>query len=260
MASDTVNSLQQLLDHDKGLALCWLGNAGWLIYGDGHLIAFDLELESDLRLQTSPIATEALGPFLDILFITHTHGDHFEEKTVKTLIQTSSCEFVLPANALELARQWQIPQERIHVAHPGKPFELDGIEVEPQRAMHGNEQFCLATCANFEDCGYIFNLGGKRFLQPGDTVLLQEYLYLEGIEVLFVSPTIHNTHVDRSAIMINALEPNYIFPQHFDTYPVTEEDIRFTKGYVDELKKTLSRQMQQRYHKLKQGEIFVIKD
>ena len=60
--------------------------------------------------------------------------------------------------------------------------------------------------------------------------------------------------------MINALEPDYIFPQHFDTYAVTEENIRWTKGYPDELKNNLPKPMQQRYHKLQQGEIFVIND
>ena len=72
-------------------------------------------------------------------------------------------------------------------------------------------------------------------------IYIQEYLYLKGIDVLFVSPTIHNTFIDRSAIMINALEPDYIFPQHFDSYEVTEENIRWTKGYVDELKNVLSK-------------------
>lgn len=260
MAEVTENPLQRLLAIRDGIGICWMGNAGWLIYGDNHLIGFDLDLESDIRLNPSPIAAEELGEFLDVLFITHTHGDHFAERTVKKLLRNSRCRFVLPANALDLAGQWKIPESRIIVARPGEDFELEAIKVEPQRAMHGNEQFCLATYANFEDCGYIFTLGCKRFLQPGDTVLLQEYLYLKGIDVLFVSPTIHNMYIDRSAIMINALEPEYIFPQHFDTYEVTEENIRWSKGYVDELKNALSKQTQQRYHKLRQGEIFVIKD
>lgn len=259
MAATMRNPLQQLLETKNGIGICWLGNAGWLIYGDKRLIGFDLDLESDTRLHESPIAAKELGPFLDVLFITHMHSDHFAQTTVKKLVRNSKCRFVLPANALELAGKWQIPESRIIVARPSEPFELESIKVEPQRAMHGNEQFCLSTYANFEDCGYLFTLGGKRFLQPGDTVLLQEYLYLKGIDVLFVSPTIHNTYIDRSAIMINALEPDHIFPQHFESYEVTEENIKWTKGYVDELKNVLSKQMQKRYHKLRQGGIFVIK-
>ena len=65
-------------------------------------------------------------------------------------------------------------------------------------------------------------------------------------------------YIDRSMILINRLEPDYIFPQHFGTYRQTEENAFWTRGYPDELKQRLSRELQERYHKLQQGELFVI--
>jgi len=59
-------------------------------------------------------------------------------------------------------------------------------------------------------------------------------------------------------ILINRLEPSYIFPQHFQTYREDPENQFWTKGYPDELYLRLSRDLQQRYHKLKQGQMFVI--
>jgi L-ascorbate metabolism protein UlaG (beta-lactamase superfamily) len=112
--------------------------------------------------------------------------------------------------------------------------------------------------ANLSDCGYLLTIDGVKFLQPGDSVLLHEHLELVGVDVLFVSPTVHNMHIDRSAALINALEPRYIFPQHFGTY-VEHDDNRFwTKGYPDELKTVLPREMRQRFKKLEQGEVFVV--
>ena len=109
------------------------------------------------------------------------------------------------------------------------------------------------------NCGYVLNIAGMRFLHPGDSVLTEEHLGLKNIAVLFVSPTVHNMYVDRSMILINRLQPAYIFPQHFGTFTQTDENAFWTRGYPDELKLRLSADLQKRYHKLEQGEKFVIR-
>ena len=89
-------------------------------------------------------------------------------------------------------------------------------------------------------------------------MLTEEHLGLKRIDVLFVSPTVHNMYVDRSMILINKLEPAYIFPQHFGTYAQTDENEFWTRGYPDELKLRLSGELQKRYHKLRIGGMFTI--
>jgi hypothetical protein len=65
-------------------------------------------------------------------------------------------------------------------------------------------------------------------------------------------------HIGQSAVLINALEPEHIFSQHFATYVEDDDNRIWTKGYLDELKTVLPKTMQERYHKLEQGEVFVI--
>ena len=108
------------------------------------------------------------------------------------------------------------------------------------------------------NCGYVFNIGGKRILEPGDSVLTEEHLNLKNIDVLFVSPTIHNMYTDRSMILINTLQPSYIFPQHFGTYQVRDDNSFWTRGYPQELKMYLSQDLQKRYHQLNIGDMFEI--
>jgi L-ascorbate metabolism protein UlaG (beta-lactamase superfamily) len=105
----------------------------------------------------------------------------------------------------------------------------------------------------------VFNIQGKRIFHPGDSVLTEEHLGLKNIHVLFVSPTVHNMYVDRSMILINRLEPAYIFPQHFETYQQTEENAFWTRGYPDELRLRLSAELKKRYHKPKLGQKFEIR-
>ena len=251
--------LQKLLSVENGIGLCWLGNLGWLIRAGGRLIAFDLDLDRNSRLRPSPVSTQDIAPALDIEFITHGHGDHFSEPTSRILTGASGCRFVLPANCLEKARTLGIPEDRITVARPHQPFEIAGIPVEPRRALHGHTNFTVYRHANLDDCGYVLTLNGRKLYQPGDTVLLQEHFEdFSDVHILFVSPTLHNTHIRASAALIEAIRPAHIFPQHFGTYAPTEKNSYWTVGYPDELRDALPADLQARFHKLDQGVVFVV--
>jgi len=250
--------LEELLSITEGIGLCWLGNIGWLLHTGDKLIAFDLDLENELRLKESPILTSEIAMYLDYHFVTHEHDDHFNFSTSRILAEQSKCIFIIPSNCKQKARQVGIPEERLKIAKPGTPFQLPDIDVHPVRAIHGHKGFTILESANPDDCGYKLGFGGKIILQPGDSILLGDHLEQKDVEVLFVSPTEHNMYIDKSAILIRTLNPDYIFPQHFGTYRETEENQYWTKGYPDELKETLSNDMQNRFFKLDQGELFVI--
>jgi L-ascorbate metabolism protein UlaG (beta-lactamase superfamily) len=250
--------LEELLDTRDGVALCWLGNLSWLIRAEGRLIAFDLDLETPSRLMRPPVSTEELAPSLDAVFITHSHGDHFNDATARILAERSRCVFVIPANCVEKARALGIPEERIVVAKPRQPMEVLGLGVRPMHAFHGHTHQSVHRNANLDDCGYIVTLAGLTLFQPGDSVLTEDHLALKDVDILFVSPTDHNMRVGPASILIEALKPRWIFPQHFATYAVTEQNAFWTVGYPDELRDALPVDLRERYHKLRQGEVFRI--
>ncbi len=252
------SNLKQLTSVRSDLAVCWLGNLSWLIYTGTQLIAFDLDLDHDLRTHPSPIPTEEIAPLLKALFITHGHGDHFNLSTAAILAEQSNCLFVIPANCRSKARSVGVPDERIRFAHPREPFDLPGIHVEPLRALHGDRHQAVYRHANLEDCGYLVTMMGTRILQPGDSVLLQDHLELMDIDILFVSPTDHNMHIKPASILIQALQPKLILPQHFGTYQEAEDNLFWTRGYPDELRDVLPTALQARYRRLEQGEVFEI--
>jgi L-ascorbate metabolism protein UlaG (beta-lactamase superfamily) len=247
--------LEEIKAHNSGMAIWWTGHNGWLIKSDDILIGTDLALESKDRQVTAPISAAELAPELDISFITHEHGDHFERETSRILAKQGNCLFVMPANCVDIAKgRTNIPEDRIRVAEPRKPFSIGDVKIEPIRAIHGNPKWAVYYNANLEDCGYLITLNGKKILQMGDTVLLEDHLYLKHVDVLFFSPTEHNTHIDPSVILINELEPDYILPQHRKTFKVTEQNRYWTTGYPYEVKFRLSKQHQKNYYVLEMGE------
>ncbi len=260
---DVVGQETRLIDeikaHKDGIGLWWVGHNGWLIKSGELLISTDILLDYDKRIEPPKITAEELASELDISFITHAHKDHFNRSTSVVLLEKSECIFVMPESCLSVAELLKIPKERIKVARPREPFDINNISVKPIRAIHGNANFSIYYDANLQDSGYLIDLDGTTFLQPGDSHLLEDHLFLEDVDVLFFSPTEHNMYIDRSVILINTLNPDYIFPQHHSTVIVNESTRFWAKGYPDEVKLRLSKAMQEKYHILKVGDKVQIK-
>ena len=252
--SQNSKMIDQIRNQEGGTSVWWAGQDSWIIKSGDLVISTDLFLGNDGRIAPSPVTPEELAAVLDISFVTHSHGDHFEEYTSRILLEQSACLFVMPESCLPEAHRMKIPDSRIIVATPREPFEVKGISVEPVRALHGNSNFAIYYDANLQDCGYLLTIDGKRFLQPGDTYLLEDHLFIKNVNVLFVSPTEHNMYIDPSVILINTLDPDYIFPQHHSTVAVNSENRFWAKGYPDEVKIRLSGAMKERYHILKPGD------
>lgn len=242
-----------------GVGVYWTGNNGWILTGGGKMVAFDLILEDATRKRPSPVQTGDIGPDLDLLFITHEHSDHFHEGTCERLVRESNCRFVIPVSCLKKAAELGIPDERIFAARPGMDFEYKGIGVHAVRALHGHLEGSIYEGASLFDCGYLLDFCGRRIYEPGDTVLLQEHIEkIRDVDALFFSPTEHNMWIEQSLKLIGHLRPRHIFPQHFDTFFVTPENAFWTIGFPDEVYERLDEEMKQAYHKLGQGELFVI--
>lgn len=249
----------EIKSHTHGTAVWWAGHNSWIIKSGDLVVTTDLWLENGSRIAPAPITPEEIASEIDISFVTHAHGDHFNEYTSRILLENSSCLFVMPQSCLPVARKLGIPDSRIVVATPREPLEVKGIKVEPIRAIHGNADFAIYYEANLQDCGYVLNIGGKTFLQPGDTYLLEDHLFLGNVDVLFFSPTEHNMYIDRSIILINALKPDYIFPQHHSTVRVEEGNRFWARGYPDEVKIWLSTELKERYHIVQPGDKILIR-
>ncbi len=269
------NALDALTESQE-LAVCWTGNAGWLLGRKGMLIGIDLDVQPPgLRITQPLIEAEEIAPRLSALFVTHGDDDHFNAYTCRVLAAKSECRFVLPANCTVKARRdIGIRQDRIHVVasrpqpvgerRPAVPdghflpFEILGIHVAPQRALHGHRHGAIWDSANLEDCGYLLTISGKKVFHPGDTVLLSDHLALGRLDALFISPTEHNMRIEQAAFLIEQLKPKHVFPQHYGTYKTTPENAFWTVGYPDELASALSESMRSRYHKVNEAAVFVI--
>ncbi len=241
------NLLQELCAPDGGVRALWTGNDGWLLWDGRRLMATDLDLLSGCPRTAPAVNIHEVAAKLDLLLISHGHSDHFSPETCRVLIGEGHCQFAVPESCLAIAGELGIPQHRILPVKPGAAFSAAGAEVSCVRALHGHLLGSVYAGANLLDCGYRFVFGGLSFYQPGDTVLLHEHLEMKDVDVLFVSPTEHNTWVENSVRMIEAISPRVILAQHFGTYRMPPDSDFWTRGYVRELQNALHRKDAERY-------------
>jgi len=244
--------------------LRWIGNAGWQICIDNLSILIDPDLEIGSHKLSDGLIPEAMAfdiiSTADVVLVSHEHGDHFNLPTASRLVNESNCRFVLPASCINEAKEANIPPLRIITAHHHKKIDLfgEGISVTPYPAVHGHLFGSVYRHYNPADCGYLVQTASLNLFHPGDSLLLDEHFDLPKIDVLFISPTEHNTNVVQSQILIKKLNPKYIMPQHRDTYVVTDENRFWTSAYEKELYDSLDTIYKERFHILGIGDEFTI--
>ena len=253
----TANVLQDNIRY----SVCWLGNAGWLLRIGQINVLIDPDLEQSRSRKTLDGIPDDCLSKADAVLITHEHGDHCNIPTVRRLVQESGCRFVLPASCRQAAIRADIPERRIIAAHHSQPIALFGerFTVTPVPAIHGGYSGAVYKHYNAADCGYLVSALNTTLFHPGDSVLLEEHYELGTVDILMVSPTEHNTNVQQSLILIEKINPRYIFPQHRDTYHETDENRFWTHAYYNELADALDERYKSCYHILSQGHDFVIK-
>jgi L-ascorbate 6-phosphate lactonase len=110
--------IDDIKNQREGITVWWAGHNSWIIKSGDLVVATDLYLENESRISSAPITPEELASEIDISFVTHAHGDHFNEYTSRILLEKSSCIFVLPESCLPVARKLKIPDTRIVIAKP----------------------------------------------------------------------------------------------------------------------------------------------
>lgn len=221
-------------------ALLWQGNDGFILYDGRRMIATDLDLTLGERIEPPTVDVEELAEKLDVLMITHGHEDHFSTETVRRLLQKKRCRFVIPESCREKAASIEGLAQRTVFCRPGDKLEMEGMQLECFRAVHGHIGGSVYSGASMLDCGYRFCFGRLWFYQPGDTILLEEHFEMPRVDVLFVSPTEHNMGAENAAKLIRLIKPGRAIFQHHSTYHEHADNLFWTHGFVQETLETLT--------------------
>ena len=167
----------------EALQLTWLGQAGFIIQGEGFRLVIDPYLSDSLyekyrdkkfphkRMAEAPFAPEAVKD-MDLVLCTHGHTDHLDPGTLPGLAAANpECRFLVPAAERQKALERGVPAGRFVGMDDGGSFtDSDGSGVSVTAIASAHEQLDKDADGRSLYLGYVIEAGGYRIYHSGDCV------------------------------------------------------------------------------------------
>lgn len=167
------------LTAERGAALWWLGQAGFLVAQAGLRIVIDAYLSDSLaekyrgtafphaRMMPPPVAPGGLTG-IDWVLCTHGHTDHMDPGTLPLLLATNPRARVLaPRAERSRALDRGVPADRLVLIDAGETVDLGGVTCTAIPSAH--EEMTRSE-AGFLYLGYVLAGGGVTLWHSGDTI------------------------------------------------------------------------------------------
>ena len=155
----------------------------------------------------------------DIIFITHSHFDHYSEEDIDKIVKEETKLIVtedLEKKALE-----KVKKENVICVQPEKKYLVEGINFETIPAYNTNKQFHPKS-NNW--VGYVIELNGIKYYFAGDTDITEENKKVK-CDVAFVPVGgIYTMTAREAAELVNIIKPKIAVPIHYGSVVGTTKD------------------------------------
>lgn len=149
-------------------------------------------------------------PKADLIFVTHSHFDHFDMAAIDAVKKLSTeviCDKTT-ADALE--------HECITMIPGANSEPLEGVRVTAVPAYNISEGHTNFHPKDREDCGYVLSLGGTTIYIAGDTEDNEDVLSLKDIDIAFLPVNQPYTMtVDQVVKVVEQIRPKIFYPYHY---------------------------------------------
>lgn len=194
--------------------ITWIGHASFMLESAGKRVYIDpYQLTEEYKKLPA-----------DAIFITHDHGDHFDENSVK-LIFNKETKVVCPVTCNGPIEKFQAKG-----FSPGGKGSASGFEFQAIRAYNPEKRFHPKS-NNW--LGYIINIENHQIMHAGDTDYIPEYEDLKGKVDIALLPVGDNYTMDFNDGIktIEAINPQYVIPMHLWDKDPNEFKIMSEKKY-----------------------------
>ena len=156
----------------------------------------------------------------DIIFITHSHYDHYSEKDIEK-IKKENTFFVVPEDVEEKLLSFGVRKDKIITAKPNEKGIVNDIGFEAVPAYNLNKPFHPKQ-NNW--VGYIIEINNITYYIAGDTDITEENQNVK-CDVAFVpvGGTYTMTY-EEAAKLVNTIKPKIAIPIHYGSIVGTKKD------------------------------------
>ena len=162
----------------------------------------------------------------DIIFITHSHYDHFSKEDI-IKIRKENTSIVITQDLYDEVLTLGFSEEKIYKVEPNRSYVVEGIKIETIPAYNLEKQFHLKK-NNW--VGYIIIIHNIRYYIAGDTDITEENKKVN-CDVAFVPVGgTYTMNAQEAASLINQIKPKIAIPIHYGEIVGNNQDaIDFVK-------------------------------
>lgn len=184
------------------------GNAN-LLKGVRHLTQSTIRIEGSKVIYIDPFGVDGEPKDADIVFVTHTHGDHFSTSDLKKVMKKDAALVITDDGAAQARKDGM--SSVVSVA-PNKEYEVKGIKFSTVPAYNVNKDF---HPKDSKWVGYIININNVKYYHAGDTDLIPEMKNIKADVAFLPVGGIYTMTADEAVKAAGLIKPKIAVPIHF---------------------------------------------
>lgn len=165
----------------------------------------------------------------DIIFITHSHYDHFSEEDIKK-VQKRETVIIITEDLYQKVLDLGFIKDNIFVVRPNENYKVHNIQFDTIPSYNVNKKFHPKE-NNW--VGYVIGIDEVKYYIAGDTDITDENKKVKcDIAFLPVGGT-YTMDFEEAANLANVIEPKIVVPIHYGSLVGTIEDAENFKQRVN---------------------------
>lgn len=156
----------------------------------------------------------------DIIFITHSHYDHFSEEDIQK-VKKLDTKIVVTKDLYDKTKKLGFKEENILEVIPNKNYYIDSITIKTIPSYNTNKQFHSKE-KNW--VGYLIEINDITYYIAGDTDITEENQKVK-CDVAFVPVGgTYTMTAPEAAELVNRIKPKVAVPIHYASLVGTKQD------------------------------------
>lgn len=169
-----------------------------------------IKITGDFNIYIDPFEIDNETEDADIIFITHSHYDHFSINDILKIKNKNTIIVSTKDTYQELIKYFD--SNKIIIASPNNSYEVFGIKFYTARAYNVNKSF---HPIDNDWVGYIINIDNTKYYIMGDTDINDDVLKVK-CDVLFIPiGGTYTMNYKEAASYTNTINPKIVIPTHY---------------------------------------------
>ena len=188
-----------------------------------------IRIEDNKIIRFDPFVIDRNYNDADIIFITHTHYDHFSVEDLNK-VRKEDTIFIIPESEIDKLSSLNILESNIIKVVPNKSYEVLGYKFSTIPSYNTNKPFHKKE---YNWVGYILEINNKKYYIAGDTDITEENKNVR-CDIAFIP--IGGTYTmdyTEAAELVNIIKPSIAIPIHYGSIVGKKEDANSFKELVD---------------------------